>query len=196
MKTVCDYDIIDVALMAMDEVTDGKTVCLSFFYKDACDLVKELLTYELVAIESIELEDPLWDGYQDEYLITLTDEGDKVALSCEKLKMKGRDSYLGFDADTLIVGSDVHYAVIQNNEHPEAETIEVVLDEDCECEEEDDDACEENEDCWDDCCEECCARDGAGESSVHLSLKVDGEELSADMTIEQLCALLYLCSLM
>ena len=184
MKTLCDFAMEDIALMAMNEVCDGKTVCLSFFYKEICALVKELLVYDGVQIESIAIEDPLWDGYNDEYLVTLTDEGDKIALNCEKLKIANKEGYLMYESDVLFVGSNVHYGVVKSNLNEFAVVTEVSIDDE---EEEDGEFGEDScDDCWDECDVD---DDDEDADEIHVSVKIDGDEVSADMTMDQLLLL-------
>ena len=64
----------DLAYYMIDKATDGKMVTAALFYEDAKELLKELAYYEETTIGNIELHEPIWNGYDKEFYVTLDDE--------------------------------------------------------------------------------------------------------------------------
>ena len=184
-------DIFDIAERAVNAAFEGKAVVIAVFYERACELIREILSYESTKICDIDLNEPDWENYYDEFLITLALEDGEVGLYCDKAKNMDKDIYLRFEADLLFLESDAHFRIVEANELEDAEVYEVDFD----GEYEDDDEYDEDDEYEEDEEEE---EDGdySCEGDVHLSLtSPDGETISADMPLEQFLGLLLLSEL-
>lgn len=117
-------------------------------------LLKEVMTYDLVDFESLEIESEFMGGYADEFVLSLWMDDDVVKVGCEKLKRDGE--YISPCGDETYLMEDCSSKVIPLCE--ESDVYYVSFDEECDC-------CEECDECCS--CNGCCAdRDVAGAEEV------------------------------
>lgn len=81
------------------------TVSVVVKYNEARQILSELCTFGYIPF-SIELHDEECDGYNDEYLITLTKEG----IFCEPAKLKG--TYLNIESNCTYVLDDCNSKIL------------------------------------------------------------------------------------
>ncbi len=101
-------------------------------------LLKEVMTYESVDFENIEIESKNTDGYADEFVLSLWMNDDVIEVGCEKLKRDGE--YISPCGDETYLMEDCSSKVIALCE--EAGLYFVNFDEEFDCDEE--------------CCQGCC----------------------------------------
>lgn len=113
----------DLASYMCYHAQTGKTVYTVLFYEDAKELLKELLNYEETYIDSIEISDPLYSGYDKEYYVILDSEL-KINVEKafhEKCKIREDEFYYSFgDPNTLaLIDSNANSLVIKaaNDSH-------------------------------------------------------------------------------
>lgn len=126
MERIAFAQIGDLAEYMINRVEDKEYIVTALFFDDAVELMRSLLLYDEVQIGTIEIADFEYDGYTDEYYVSLMDDYTlcvERALSDEK--------YLRTDAALLLLDGDVKYAIVEAND--ESECIEIVIgDDDCE----------------------------------------------------------------
>lgn len=126
MERIAFAQIGDLAEYMINRVEDKEYIVTALFFDDAVELMRSLLLYDGVRIGTIEIADSEYDGYTDEYYVSLMDDYTlcvERALSDEK--------YLRTDASLILLDGDVKYAIVEAND--ESECIEIVIgDDDCE----------------------------------------------------------------
>lgn len=90
-------DIVDTYECLDDEDNMGVSVVAK--YEEAKEIISCLCMFDY-DINSIEIESPDWDGYDDEYIISLVDD----LISCEKNKRNGK--YICSESDYMFVFDD------------------------------------------------------------------------------------------
>lgn len=90
-------DIVDTYECLDDEDNMGVTVLAK--YEEAKEIISCLCMFDY-DINSIEIESPDWDGYDDEYIISLVDD----LIFCEKNKINGK--YICSESDYMFVFDD------------------------------------------------------------------------------------------
>ena len=135
----CIEEIVDYILEKIEAWNDLYITIIAKF-DEAREILKEVMLYENVNFEILDLESPELNSYMDEYVLSLWVDDGVFEIGCEKLKRDGEyinpcgdETYLFSNCSSKIIplceGSDVYY---------------IDADDDCECDEE---CCE--------CCE-CC----------------------------------------
>lgn len=100
-------DCSELSEFMIDRAQDGYYVVAALYYKEAKELLRELLLYEDVDTELIEIEPVENNGYDKEYYIALTDD---MIVNVERAYKYGR--YLQTDADLLLVDSEANSKII------------------------------------------------------------------------------------
>lgn len=111
-ENLCNYII--------DKARDGFYSVAVLFYEDAIKLIRELMFYEDITVESLEIAPPKHNGYDKEYYISLTDD---LYASVEPAYVDGR--YLNAEADLTLIDSDACYAIIKDL--PEKDWYEIYI---------------------------------------------------------------------
>lgn len=133
-----EYDYTGLVDEMLEKIEESpKTIVVAvLFYKNAMDVIKELLCRDGVVASAINIEPEEYDGYGKEYLITLTQED----FAVEKLWHDGNEyhkaGYLGYDADYIFIDADANSKAIKAID---AEIIELDFDYDGD----DDEDCDE-----------------------------------------------------
>lgn len=127
-EDLCDYMV--------DKAQDGIYTVAVLFYEDALQLLRELMQYDDIDIEAIEIKPEEYDGYDKEYYVSLTDD---MFASVEPAYVGGR--YLSAEADLTLIDGDASSAIIKDVPQQTCCEIYIGVSED-EMEGYDDDYCE------------------------------------------------------
>lgn len=144
-----DYleDFVDEVI---ENIHEDEDCFISIFakYEQASEIIKELLAYDFVELDNIDLHSEGFDGYADEYIVELWSDCGTVYIGCEPAKRNGE--YFKYDGNICFLFEDCNSKIIKNCDYDEM--YDVVIEE---CNEEDFDGCDE-------CCEccDCCNEDG------------------------------------
>lgn len=126
MMRVYFKDMEKLAKYMQDLSRKGDTAA-AFHYDDACRLVAELIKYHGYYSDlNIEIHNEMWDNYDGEYLITVSNGGH--ALDVEPA-LHG-DYYIGFEAYMLFLSPDANTALAYNDRVSADMVMEVVFDDD------------------------------------------------------------------
>lgn len=129
MERIAFAQIGDLAEYMINRVEDKEYIVAALFFDEAVELMRSLLLYEEVQVGTIEISNFEYDGYTDEYYVSLMDD---YTLCVERAL--SNEKYLGTDAALLLLDGDVKYAIVEANER--SECVEIVIGED-DCEETD-----------------------------------------------------------
>lgn len=95
-KVFEDFDML--AEYMIDYADEGKVISAVLFYDEAIELMRELLVYEEVEPVLLDISDPKFNGYEQEYYITLTSD---YQLCIENAFANG--VYLTHEADVVLL---------------------------------------------------------------------------------------------
>ena len=93
----------------IDKAQDGLYTVAVLFYDDALGLLRELMRYDDVEIEALDIKPAEYDGYSKEYYVSLADD---MVASVEPAYVGGR--YLNAEADLTLIDGDANSAIIKN----------------------------------------------------------------------------------
>lgn len=150
------YKIADDFNSITDEMKDVSVVAK---YEDARKILAELicLGYQIGQIHS--LEDSDWDGYCDEYIITLSD-FDGASVWCEPFMRNGE--YFYDDSVIAYIFDNCNSKCLKKMKNTARYVVSIGCDNECDC---------ENCDCTDECKEYSGTTDDGAE--FHISVKGD-----------------------
>lgn len=142
-KDLCFEYIEDFADYIVGRVEDNEELFVTVVgkFETIKPLLKEVMIYEFVDFENIEIESGIMDNYTDEFVLSLWMNDGVLEVGCGKLKRNGEytnpcgdETYLFEDCSSKIIplceGSDLYF---------------VNSDEECDCDEECCGCCECNE---------------------------------------------------
>lgn len=171
-------DIVDTYECLDDEDNMGVTVLAK--YEEAKEIISCLCMFDY-DINSIEIESPDWDGYDDEYIISLVDD----EIFCEKNKRNGK--YLCSESDYMFVFDDCNSKCLEKISANEIYEVSI-FDED----EEDfafEDDCDEDDYFEDDCDYNVSIDDNDDMHGFTMTRNTDGNYSSVSFySTEKLCA--------
>ena len=104
-------------------VADKEHIVATLFFDEAKALVKALLQYENIEITAIDMNEPEFDGYCDEYYVSIL-ENHELFVS----KAMGDKGYLLTDADIMFISPDASSAIVIRND--DTDMIETYVGED------------------------------------------------------------------
>jgi hypothetical protein len=125
------------------EKEDGLFLTVVGKFEEIKAVFREVMLYEFVNFESLQLESPMVDDYIDEFVLSLWMNDEILEIGCEKLKDKdgkytnpcGDETYLFDNCSSKLIhiceGSELYFVSV-----------------------EDESGCDK-----DSCCEDCCAED-------------------------------------
>ena len=174
MKRIYFGDISNLAAFMINEVDKNHSVSAVFHYQDACELLRELLKYDDVKPNFIQLEPEDWDGYDKEYSVDLNDFG-TLELSVEPVYDRKKERYLYYYCDCLILGSDVNSTITKFNDAESCDTFEAVFETDEEI------GCSDCDYCV--CCHDCDAHD---EEDDEQTLTISKDDLETWICLTEL----------
>lgn len=126
MERIAFAQIADLAEYMINRVEDKMYVVATLFFYDAVELMRCLLLYDDVKIGTIDIADFEYDGYTDEFYVSLMDD---YTLCVERALFDNK--YIRTDAELLLLDGDAKYAIVEAND--KSECIEIVIgDDDCE----------------------------------------------------------------
>lgn len=151
-KVFEDFDML--AEYMIDYADEGKVISAVLFYDEAIELMRELLVYEEVEPVLLDISDPKFNGYEQEYYITLTSD---YQLCIENAFANG--VYLTHEADVVLFDGDVNDKVYQACNSDEFDEINV---------------------CEDDICEHCELKDCCSQSPYNKDVELEDDEDDVD----------------
>ena len=104
------YDCSKLANSMISHAKNGKLVYAVLFYEESAELIKELLGQNKISVMSLNIDNPEFNGYFDEYYVALDDD---MRLWVEPAFVKG--NYLGFLSDILYIDGDANSRIIIDN---------------------------------------------------------------------------------
>jgi len=116
-KDIIYTDVDELSADIMEKYAEYDSVSIVCFYEIATELIKDLLKYEDVMPNLIHLHGFESEGYEDEYLITIDEDG----LWCEPLKQG--DHYICYVEKAVFVHQECNSAVMSKNMCSEADYI-------------------------------------------------------------------------
>lgn len=108
-----------LAQYMIEKALEGKTVTAALLYEDAIVLLKELACYEDTSLKNIEVSEPVFNGYDKEFYVTLDADFDVwVEEAFYETKDENHKGYYRFGGDDVIalIGSDVNSQIIKASE--------------------------------------------------------------------------------
>lgn len=135
MKRILIDDMFEVAELMYDVALDshGRYATFVGLYEDVIELVKNLMTYEEVFIERIDLEPEFLDGYDKEYYVELDSE---MGLWVEKAYGFEHEIYMYNETDVLFIADDCNSKILDRIDYNDAYEVGYDIDEcdgNCEC---------------------------------------------------------------
>lgn len=100
-------------------------------FEEIKDVIKEIITICDVNFESLHIESPIMDGYNDEFALSIWMNDGILEIGCEKLKVDGR--YLDPCGDEVYLFSNCSSKIISLCE--DSDLYFVNIDEECDCDE-------------------------------------------------------------
>lgn len=125
MKVLHFTDIEDLCLFADEAYSNNNDILFVCKYDDAKEIIQELLYYDYSLI-NVELEEPDFSGYRDEYYISIYNDN----IWCEKAKNSKDDIYLLGESDIVLISGDSNSGILKQLDSNVA-TYEYSLDGDC-----------------------------------------------------------------
>lgn len=109
-KTACDLaENIYKDACSLDDISSISAIA---FYDDMKNIVKELLSFEGVTIQSIEFHREDCNGYCKEYLLYLDE---KLGLWVEPLYSMSINNYLRYYSDAAYINADCNSTILKKN---------------------------------------------------------------------------------
>ncbi len=118
-----DYE--ELSDYMIDKAQDGLYTVAVLFYDDALCLLRELMRYDDVEIEALDIKPEGYDGYDKEYYVSLADD---MVASVEPAYVGGR--YLNAEADLTLIDGGASSAIIKNLPENKCHEIYVGISED------------------------------------------------------------------
>lgn len=100
-EELCDYMI--------DRAQDGFYTVAVLFYKDAIALIRELMMFDDIDVEALDIRPPEYSGYDKEYYVSLADD---LILSVEPVFVDNR--YLDAEADLTLVDGNASSVILKH----------------------------------------------------------------------------------
>lgn len=115
----------DLSGYMADMAQDGYSTIAVLFYDDAIKLMRELMYYEDISVDAIDIQPYPHKGYDREYYVTLADD---LVLSVEPAYYD--DRYLMTDADIILVSGKAHSSILKVLDNKKCRELEIDLSED------------------------------------------------------------------
>lgn len=134
--------IEDFADYIVDRVEDDEELFLTVVGKfdEIKNIIKEMFCIAEVDFESINIDSPIMNGYEDEYILDCWYDGDVIQIGCSPAKRNGE--YIGMAGDETYIIDNCSSRIMPFCEGAEMYLVNI-----------------EDEDCCDECCDECCCCD-------------------------------------
>ncbi len=128
MERIVIEDIFDVAMMMYDRATDGEQVTFVGLYEDIIRLTKDLMVFDEVVIDYIDIEPEIISGYKREYCVTLNPNMD---LQVERAYDFNNEAYYYHETDVLLIADDCNSKIIERVDYNTSYEIGYELDDEC-----------------------------------------------------------------
>ena len=151
--------IEDFADYIVEKIEEDEELFISVVgkFEEIKNIIKEIFCIAEVDFDSINIESPIMDGYEDEYVLDCWCNDGVIQIGCEPAKRDGE--YLNLSGDETYLLDNVSSKIIPLCEG--SDLYFVNIEDDCDCEEE---------------CDEYCRCDcHCGDSYVEYSKTDDGE---------------------
>lgn len=102
-----DYE--ELGSYMIDKAQDGFYTVAVLFYYDALSLLRELMRYNDVEVEALDIKPGEYDGYDKEYYVSLADD---MVVSVEPAYVS--DRYLNAEADLTLIDGKASSAIIKD----------------------------------------------------------------------------------
>lgn len=93
----------------VDKALHGYYTVAVLFYDNAIDLLRELMRYDDINLESIDIQPVEYKGYDKEYYVSIADD---MIVSVEPAFVDGR--YLNAEADLTLINGDASSTIIKD----------------------------------------------------------------------------------
>lgn len=118
-----DYE--ELSDYMIDKAQDGYYTVAVLFYNEALGLLRELMSYDDIELEALDIKPEEYDGYDKEYYVSLADD---MVASVEPAYVDGR--YLNAEADLTLIDGDASSAIIKNIPENKCREIYIGISED------------------------------------------------------------------
>lgn len=108
MDTLRFNDIEELCLIANESYEHHNEITFVCRYLDAKEILRELIYYDYT-FRNIELENPEFGGYDDEYYISLYND----EIWCEKAKCGDKDDYLLAESDVVYISGECNSKILE-----------------------------------------------------------------------------------
>jgi hypothetical protein len=160
-------ELVDCVVGTVEYDEDAFVTVVAKF-DDAKEILKNVMLYEDVNFDFLEIESPIVDNYYAEYVLSFWMNDGILEIGCEKL-MDEEGEYTNPCGDIVFLFSNCSSKIIPLCEG--SELYFVNLDDECDC---DDDCCE--------CCEcDCCC----GDDLEKVSYQINGRHVSEEEFIKK-----------
>lgn len=122
MKKIILKDAKSLAEVMHDTAGNDNEVVAAVFFDNAVGVMRELMKYDDVEVEYIDISSAEYASYESEYLVTLS--GD-YELCIEPACDSDDGRYLYFDADVFYVDGEASSAILNMQTNPECTTFEL-----------------------------------------------------------------------
>ena len=99
-------------------------------YDEALEILNYLVKNTDFDMEFIEISDPYWDNYCDEFIVSIDDNGH---INCQKAIYEGRKDYINVNEFTFVSADTNSKFVVQNKDIPMIEFSLGESDDECDC---------------------------------------------------------------
>ena len=150
-------DFVDCVLSEVENDEDAFVTVIAKF-DEAKEILKNVMTYDDVNFESLQIESSIIDDYDDAFVISLWMNDGVLEIGCEKLKDE-EGTYTNPCGDVVYLFSNCSSKIIPLCEGSDLYFVDI--EDECDCDEE---------------CDECCSCDcRCGDSCIEYSKTDDGE---------------------
>lgn len=132
IEELVDYVVNEV------ENDEDKFVTVIAKFDEAKEILKELMTYDDVNFESLQIESPIMDNYFDEFVLSLWMNDGVLEIGCEKLKNEDGE-YINPCGDVVFLFDDCSSKIIPLCDG--SDLYFVNIEDECDCDEDCDEKC-------------------------------------------------------
>ena len=129
-------DFVDYVVNEVENDED-KFVTVIAKFDEAKEILKELMTYDDVNFESLQIENPIMDNYCDEFVLSLWMNDGVLEIGCEKLKNEDGE-YTNPCGDVVFLFGNCTSKIIPLCDGSELYFVNIDDECDCDCDEEND----------------------------------------------------------
>lgn len=128
------------------EYDEDKFIVVIAKFDEAKEILKSAMLYEDINFDFLEIESPIMDDYEDEFVLSFWMNDGVLEIGCEKLKDEDSD-YTNPCGDVVFLFSNCSSKIIPLCEGSELHFVDI------------DEECDYNEECCECCACDCCKND-------------------------------------